>query len=76
MAFFRVDPLPQIPVYHQWGEEGLVLIVSWIDGDLIIGSKKAVEKAKKEFLQRFDSEDGGDLEEYMGCRRLKRQQTP
>ncbi len=31
-------------LYHKWGEEGLVLIVSWIDDNLIIRSKKVVEK--------------------------------
>ncbi len=45
-----IDPC----LYHQWGEDGSVLIVSWIDDNLIIGSKKAVEKAKKELMQRFD----------------------
>jgi hypothetical protein len=33
-----IDPC----LYHKWGEEGLVLIMSWIDDNLIIGSKKAV----------------------------------
>jgi hypothetical protein len=55
-------------LYHQWGEDRLVLIVSWIDDNLIIGSKKAVEKAKKELMQRFNCKDCGDLEEYMGCK--------
>jgi hypothetical protein len=34
-------------LYHKWGEEGLVLVVSWIYNNLIIGPKKAVEKTKK-----------------------------
>jgi hypothetical protein len=42
--------------------------VSWIDDNLIIGSKKAVEKAKKDFMERFDCKDCGDLEEYVGCK--------
>jgi hypothetical protein len=41
----------------------LVLILSWIDDNLIIGSKKAVEKAKKELMERFDCKDCGDFEE-------------
>jgi hypothetical protein len=53
-------------LYYQWSEYGLVLIVSWIYDNLIIGSKKAVEKAKKELMQRFDYKDSGDLEEYVG----------
>ncbi len=59
-----VDPC----LYHQWGEDGLVLIASWIDDNLIIGSMKAVEKAKKELMQRFDCKAFRDLEEYIGCK--------
>jgi hypothetical protein len=40
-------------LYHKWGEEGLVLIVSWIDDILIIGSKKAVEKTMKDIMERL-----------------------
>ncbi len=59
-------------LYHPWVEDRLVLIVlmtlSWIDDNLIIGSKKAVEKAKKELMQRFNFEDCEDLEEYLRCK--------
>ncbi len=55
-------------LYHKWGEEGLVLIVSWIDKNLIIGPKKAVEKTKKDLMERFDCKDCGDIEEYVGCK--------
>ncbi len=53
-------------LYHKWGEEGLVLIVLWIDDNLIIGPKKAVEKTKKDKIERFDYKDCGDIEEYTG----------
>jgi hypothetical protein len=42
--------------------------MSWIDDSLIIGSKKVVEKAKKDLIARFDCKDCGDLEEYVGCK--------
>jgi hypothetical protein len=42
--------------------------VSLIDDNLIIGSKKAVEKTKKELMERFDCRDCGDFEQYVGCR--------
>jgi hypothetical protein len=38
-----------------------------IDDNLIVGSKKAVEKAKKDIMERFECKDCGDLEEYVGC---------
>ncbi len=62
MVCSTADPCP----YHKWGKDGLVLIVSWIDDNLIMGSKKAVEKAKKDLMKRFDCEDYGDIEEYVG----------
>ncbi len=55
-------------LYHKWGEEGLVLIVSWIDDNMIIGPKKAVQKTKKDLMKRFDCKDCGDIKEYMGCK--------
>jgi hypothetical protein len=64
MMWSTADPC----LYHKWGEEGLVLIVSWIDDNLIIGSKKVVEKTKKDIMERFDCKDCGDIEEYMGCK--------
>ncbi len=34
---------------------------------MIIGPKKAVEKTKKDLMDRFDFKDCGDIEEYVGC---------
>jgi hypothetical protein len=42
--------------------------ILWIDDNLIIGTKKAVEKTKKDIMERFDCEDCGDIEEYVGCK--------
>ncbi len=55
-------------LYYKWGEDGLVLIVSWIDNNSIFGPKKAVEKTKKDLMERFDYEDCGDIKEYMECK--------
>ncbi len=35
---------------------------------MIIGLKKAVEKIKKDLMERFDCENFGDIKEYMGCK--------
>jgi hypothetical protein len=42
--------------------------VLWIDNNLIIGSKKGVEKTKKDIMERFVCKNCGDIEEYMGCK--------
>jgi hypothetical protein len=55
-------------LYQKWGEEGLVLIVSWNDNNLIVGPKKAVEKTKKDLMERFDCKDCGNIKEYVGCK--------
>ncbi len=39
----------------------------FIDDNLIIGSKKAAEKTKKDLMERFDYKDCGDIKEYVGC---------
>jgi hypothetical protein len=64
MTQSTIDPC----LYHKWGEEELVLIVSWIDNNLIIGPKKAVEKTKKDLMERLDCKDCGDIKEYVGCK--------
>jgi hypothetical protein len=46
----------------------LVLIVSWIEDILIMGPKKAVQKTKKDLMERFDCKDCGDIKEYVGCK--------
>jgi hypothetical protein len=53
-------------LYGKWGEEGLVLIMLWIDNNLIIVSKKAVEKTKKDIIEILVCKDSGDIEEYVG----------
>jgi hypothetical protein len=55
-------------LYHKWEEEGLVLILSWIDDNMIIGPKKAVEKTTKDLMERFDCKGCGDIKEYAGCK--------
>ncbi len=46
----------------------MVLIVLWIDDNLMIGPKKAFEKTKKDLMERFDCKDCGDIVEYVGCK--------
>ena len=55
-------------LYHKTTEHGIVMLVSWIDDNLIVGSQKAVEELKKELMDRFPCEDCGELDEYVGCK--------
>jgi hypothetical protein len=67
MTWSTTDPC----LYRKLGEVDLVLIVLWIDNNLIIGSNKAVEKTKKDIMERFDCYDCGDIEEYLGCKIMR-----
>jgi hypothetical protein len=62
MTWSTTDPC----LYHKWGKEDLVLIVSWIGDNLIIRSKKVAEKTKEDTMENFDCKDCGDIEEYVG----------
>ena len=56
-------------LYYKWTESnGLVIIVSWIDDNLIVGSKEAVLEAKKDMMERFECDDCGEIQEYVGCK--------
>ena len=55
-------------LYFNWTEDGLVMWVSWIDDCLVGGSDKAVAKAKRAMMERFEYEDVGDIVEYVGCK--------
>ena len=55
-------------LYFSWTEDGLVIWVSWIDDCLVVGSDKAVAKAKRAMMERFECEDVGDIVEYVGCK--------
>ena len=46
----------------------MVLIVLGIYNNWTIRPKKAVEKTKKDLIERFDCKDCGDIEEYVGCK--------
>jgi hypothetical protein len=58
-------------LYYDWTDLGLVIILSWIDDNLIVSSKQAVSVTKQELMSCFDCEDCGELEEYIGCRLMR-----
>jgi hypothetical protein len=55
-------------LYFSWTEDGLVIWLSWIDDCLVVGSDKAVAKAKRAMMERFECEDVGDIVEYIRCK--------
>ena len=55
-------------VYYKWSNYGLTIWISWIDDMLCIGHPKDVEKCKKEFMSKLECDDVGELNEYVGCK--------
>ena len=58
----KADPC----MYFSWTQWGLVIIISWIDDNMIVGSKEAVKNVKKMFMEQFECDDVGPLNEYVG----------
>ncbi len=58
-------------LYFKWSDHGLVLIASWIDDNLIIGSEKGVIEVKADLMSRFECEDCGKMEE-VGCKIVRK----
>ena len=56
-------------LYYKWTDKhGLVIIISWIDDNLIVGSTAAVLEAKAAMMERFECDDCGEVQEYVGCK--------
>ena len=66
MKFERSDADPCL--YYRRSRYGLIAWVSWIDDCLVVGSRKAVGIAKRMLMNRFDCEDIGIANEYVGCK--------
>lgn len=60
----KADPC----LYYDWTDLGLVLWISWVDDCLVVGTTEAVARAKEEMMNRFDCDEVGELEEYVGCK--------
>ena len=60
----KADPC----LYFKWVDSKLILWLSWIDDCLVIGDETMVPNAKKEFMDRFESEDNGEMSEYIGAK--------
>ena len=51
-------------LYHNWTNNGLVLMASWIDNNLIVGLDEAVSETNQKLMRHFEYKDCGKLEEY------------
>jgi hypothetical protein len=58
-------------MYYKWKAAGLVVWLSWIDDCMVWGPKSEVPNENQEFLKRFECDNVGPVEEYVGCKILK-----
>jgi hypothetical protein len=60
----KADPC----LYFDWKIDGLVVWISWVDDCLVAGKKKGVLIVKGQMTARFDCEEIGEVDEYVGCK--------
>jgi len=54
-------------LYFKWVNGRLVMMMSWIDDNAIVGQENNVMELKKNLLNQFECEDCGPMDEYLGC---------
>ena len=55
-------------LYYKWSDAGLIVWTSWIDDNLVMGPKNEMKAEKQKFMEIFECDDVGPLEEYVGCK--------
>eukprot|EP00957_Ditylum_brightwellii_P169271 12883421-Ditylum_brightwellii.AAC.1 len=55
-------------MYYKWTLAGLVIWLSWIDDCMVWGPKSVVPAESKAFTNRFECDDVGEVNEYVGCK--------
>ena len=60
----KADPC----LYFKWSENGLLLWLSWIDDYLCEENPIEVAKDRADILNKFQSDDIGEVKEYLGCK--------
>jgi len=51
----------------KWVNGRLVMMMSWIDDNAIVGHESDVMELKKALMNQFECEDCGLMDEYVGC---------
>ena len=54
-------------LYFKWVNGRLVMMMSWIDDNAIVGQESDIMELKKDLMNQFECEDCGPMDEYVGC---------
>lgn len=60
----KADPC----LYYAWTKHGLVTWITWVDDCLVTGSKEGIAIAKAKLMKKFDCDEIGNMDEYVGCK--------
>ncbi len=57
-----------VPAFNcKWVDEQLVMMMSWIDDNAIIGQESNIMDLKKALMKQLECKDCGPMDEYVGC---------
>ena len=54
-------------LYYKWKDDRLIMMLSWIDDNAIVGYEKDMLDLKKELMTQFECYDCGKMDKYVGC---------
>jgi hypothetical protein len=54
-------------LYYKWVNGRLVMMMSWINDNAIVGQESNVVDLKKALMNQFKCKDCGPMDEYVGC---------
>ncbi len=54
-------------LYYKWVNRLLVMMMSWIDDNAIVGQESDVIDLKKTLINQFECKECGPMDEYVGC---------
>jgi hypothetical protein len=53
-------------LYYKWKDGRLVMMLSWIDNNAIVGYKKYMLDLKQDLMKQFDCDNCGKMDKYVG----------
>jgi hypothetical protein len=53
-------------LYYKWEKGSLLIMISWIDDNMILGPEDLVMQVKTDLMKQFECDNCGLLEEYVG----------
>jgi hypothetical protein len=54
-------------LYYKWVDRRLVVMMSWINDNAIVGQESNIMDLKKALINQFKCKDCGPMDEYVGC---------